>query len=215
MGLGGSAALAVAVVRALSRHFGLDLSDSQVNQRAYNCEQVVHGTPSGIDNTVSTYGRFILYRKPEMTELSVSRPIPIVIGLTGISGHTLELVRRVRDARERTPELYDDMFNRIDQLVLAAREAVETYDLETLGQLMNMTHGMLNSLQVSCWELEELVQIARRNGSPGAKLTGAGGGGAMIALAPENADGIAAAMKDAGYQSIITEIGPALAGGGK
>ncbi len=212
MGMGGSAALAVAVIRALNLHFGLGLDDDAVNRHAFACEQVVHGTPSGIDNTVSTYGRFILYRKPEMTELHVPEAIPIVIGLTGISGHTLEQVKRVREARERTPELYDDVFNRIDQMVLASRAAVEHNDLETLGQLMNMTHGMLNSLQVSCWELEELIQIARKNGSPGAKLTGAGGGGAMIALAPENADRIAAAMKDAGYQSIVTRIGPSLVG---
>lgn len=212
MGMGGSAALAVAVIRALNRHFGLHLDDDAVNRHAFACEQVVHGTPSGIDNTVSTYGRFILYRKPDMTELHVPEAIPIVIGLTGISGHTLEQVKRVREARERTPELYDDVFNRIDQMVLASRAAVEHNDLETLGQLMNMTHGMLNSLQVSCWELEELIQIARKHGSPGAKLTGAGGGGAMIALAPENADGIASAMKDAGYQSIVTRIGPSLVG---
>ncbi len=210
MGLGGSAALAVAVARALNRHFKLGLDHDAINRMAFASEQVVHGTPSGIDNTVSTYGRFILYRKPRMTELHVPDAIPIVIGLTGISGPTLEMVRRVREARDRAPALYDEIFSGIDRLALQARTCVEEMKLKELGHLMNITHGLLNSLQVSCWELEELVQIARKHGAYGAKLTGSGGGGAMIALAPENADGIAVAMKEAGYQSIITEIGPSI-----
>ncbi|RLE21257.1 MAG: mevalonate kinase [Acidobacteria bacterium] len=207
MGLGGSAALAVAVVRALSGHFRLGLDDEAVNDWAFRSEKVVHGTPSGIDNTVSTFGRFILYHKPDIRPLHVENPIPIVVGLTGKSGHTLQMVKAVREAREKSEELYDSIFKQIDELTLASLPAIETGDLETLGRFMNVAHGLLNSIGVSCWELEELIQIARKNGSPGAKLTGSGGGGAMIALAPEHPEKLTAAMKDAGYQSFVTEIG--------
>ncbi len=207
MGLGGSAALAVAVIRALSRHFRLGLDDEAVNDWAFQSEKVVHGTPSGIDNTVSTFGRFILYHKPDIRPVYVAKPIPIVIGITGKSGHTLQMVTDVRENREKSPVLFDNIFRQIDELTLASLPAIETGDLETLGRLMNITHGLLNSIGVSCWELEELIQIARSHGSPGAKLTGSGGGGAMIALAPEKPEKLAEAMKEAGYQSFITEIG--------
>ncbi len=207
MGLGGSAALAVAVIRALSGHFRLGLDDETVNHWAFKSEEVVHGTPSGIDNTVSTFGRFILYHKPDIRPLHVANPIPIVVGLTGKSGHTLQMVTAVRKAREKAPDIYENIFKQIDELTLASLPAIETGDLETLGRLMNVAHGLLNSIGVSCWELEELIQIARKNGSPGAKLTGSGGGGAMIALAPEHPEKLTAAMKEAGYQSFVTEIG--------
>ncbi len=207
MGLGGSAALAVAVIRALSDHFQLGLDDETVNDWAFRSERVVHGTPSGIDNTVATFGQFILYHKPDIRLLQVENPIPIVIGLSGKSGHTLQMVKAVRESRERAPQLYDNIFKQIDELTLASLSAIESGELETLGRLMNITHGLLNSIGVSCWELEELVQIARSHGSPGAKLTGSGGGGAMIALAPEKPEKLSAAMKEAGYQSFVTEIG--------
>ena len=73
--------------------------------------------------------------------------------------------------------------------------------------MMNICQGLLNALQVSCWELEELVQIARNNGALGAKLTGGGGGGSMIALCPENARGVMKAMEDAGYQAMQVDLG--------
>ncbi len=207
MGLGGSAALAVAVIRALNRYFELGLDDGEVNRWAFKSEQMVHGTPSGIDNTVSAFGQFILYHKPDIRPLHVKSPIPIVIGLTGKSGHTLQMVTAVREARAKSPQLYDSIFRQIDELTLAALPAIETGDMDTLGRLMNIAHGLLNSIGVSCWELEELIQIARANGSPGAKLTGSGGGGAMIALAPEHPEKLTVAMKEAGYQSFVTEIG--------
>ncbi|HHM23545.1 MAG TPA: hydroxymethylglutaryl-CoA reductase, degradative, partial [Bacteroidetes bacterium] len=180
MGLGGSAALAVAIVRALSEHFKLNLSDEEVNRLAYESEKIVHGTPSGIDNTMATYGKFILYRKdtpPLLKEIKVPRPLPIVIGLSGVEGLTLKMVRQVRQAWEKNKPLYNKIFRQIDELTLEAVKAIQEYDLEKLGYLMNINQGLLNALQVSCWELEELAEIARNNGALGAKLTGGGGGG--------------------------------------
>ncbi len=210
MGLGGSAALAVAIIRALVDFYKIELSNAEISRIAYDSEKIVHGTPSGIDNTMATYGQFILFKKgtpPEMTEIKTPRPIPIVIGLTGVESLTARMVARVRQAWEQNRDLYERIFKEIDNLALQAVEAIEKYDLPRLGELMNINQGLLNALQVSSWELEEMVEIARRNGALGAKLTGGGGGGAMVALCPENAEKVSQAMLTAGYKSIVTEIG--------
>ncbi|MCB0314500.1 MAG: mevalonate kinase, partial [Calditrichaeota bacterium] len=204
MGLGGSAALAVAIIRALSAHYKLDLSDEQVNDLAYRSEQIVHGTPSGIDNTMATYGKFILFKKgdpPLMKHLEVPQPIPIVIGITGVESLTAKMVANVRRAWEKNKMMYDKIFSEMNALTLRAVKAVKNYDLATLGDLMNINQGLLNALQVSSWELEELIQIARNSGALGAKLTGGGGGGAMIALCPEHPERVADAMRKAGYRA--------------
>jgi hydroxymethylglutaryl-CoA reductase len=210
MGLGGSAAVAVAIIRALDRHFELGLTEEQVNALAFRCEQVAHGTPSGIDNTVATYGSPLLYRAgspPEIERLYFEKPIPIVIGMTGRESLTAKMVARVRNAWTKNRAVYDRMFKAIDVLTLQALDALRRYDLERVGDLMNVCQGLLNGLQVSSWELEELIQIARENGALGAKLTGAGGGGSMIALAPEDPASVVRAMHDAGYQAMEVLIG--------
>lgn len=210
MGLGGSAALAVAIIRALDRHFNLGLNDEDVNALAYKSETLAHGMASGIDNTMATYGKFLLFRKSTplfMREVHPPKPIPIVIGLTGIESLTAKMVAKVRMAWERNKSLYEKIFVEIGKLTDEAVSAVEQYDLEKLGELMNINQGFLNALQVSSKELEELIAIARRNGALGAKLTGSGGGGAMIAVCPGAQEQVAEAMRKAGYQAIITEIG--------
>ncbi len=210
MGLGGSAAVAVAIIRALDRHFELGLSDDEINSLAFRCEQVAHGTPSGIDNTVATFGQPLIYRKgdpPQFHSLELPEPITFVIGLTGIESLTAKMVARVRAGRERNRDVYDTMFKGIDAVAGQAIEAIRHNDLERLGELMNVNQGLLNGLQVSSWELEELIQVARENGALGAKLTGGGGGGSMIALCPDSSAEVMKAMQDAGYQAMEVRIG--------
>jgi hydroxymethylglutaryl-CoA reductase len=210
MGLGGSAALAVAIIRALSKHYKLNLADEEVNTLAFRSEQVVHGTPSGIDNTMATYGEFILFRKgdsPLMKAIEVPKPIPIVIGITGVESLTAKMVANVRSAWEKNKFMYDKIFTEINSLTQEAVKAIKNYDLEKLGDYMNINQGLLNALQVSSWELEELIEIARKGGALGAKLTGGGGGGAMIALCPDKADAIVESMRKAGYRAMIANIG--------
>jgi hydroxymethylglutaryl-CoA reductase len=212
MGMGGSAAIAVAVIRAIGNHFKLDLSDDCVNAIAFECEKIAHGTASGIDNTLATYGRFILFRKGEPAfrrPLSVPEPIPVVLGITGVESLTAKMVARVRAAWQRNETLYEHIFSEIDQLTMQGVEAIESNDLETLGELMNINQGLLNALQVSSPELEELIQVARDHGAIGAKLTGGGGGGTMVALCPDKPEKVATAMQQAGYQAIVARIGGA------
>jgi len=209
MGLGGSSAVAVAIIRALDGHYELGLPDDEINRLAFRAEQVFHGTPSGIDNTVATYGHPILYRAgspPEIEELHFPKPLNFVIGITGNESLTAKTVARVRTLREKNPAVIDKLFKAIDVLTGQALVAIRRYDMERLGDLMNVCHGLLNSLQVSSWELEELIQIARENGALGAKLTGGGGGGSMIALCPDNAEQVIRAMNDSGYQAMEVSI---------
>jgi hydroxymethylglutaryl-CoA reductase len=217
MGLGGSAALAVAVLRALDRAFHLGLDDGAVNALAFECEKTAHGTPSGIDNTIAVYGIPLLYQRPEsaltdpslgtFTELRLSEPVPLVIGITGRESLTANTVARVRRAWESHRSRYDAIFDQIAGLTLAGVEAVQSGQFPELGELMNLCHGYLNALQLSTPELEELVHVARSHGALGAKLTGGGGGGSMIALCPDTQDQVAAAMERAGYQALKVTVG--------
>ncbi|MEM1080656.1 MAG: hydroxymethylglutaryl-CoA reductase, degradative, partial [Pseudomonadota bacterium] len=213
MGLGGSAALAVAVIRALDQYHGIGLNDEQVNALAFECEKIAHGTPSGIDNTLSVYGKPMLFRagdQPLREEIAIQGPIDLVIGISGIESLTAATVARVQQARSQRPALYEDLFNQIDSLVLQAVQALQVRDIETLGELMNVGQGLLNAMQVSSWELEEMIQVARASGALGAKLTGGGGGGSMIALCESNPEAIARVeqgLKQAGYQSLAVTIG--------
>lgn len=210
-GLGASAALAVSVIRALVHSFGLSLSEEEISQLAFECEQLVHGTPSGIDNTVATFGQTILFRKTdagnEIEELDIPVPIPVVVGLTGVRSLTADTVGRVHAGWQKNPQHYEAIFSEIDGLVGTGVEALRRGDLPVLGEVMNLNHGLLNALQVSSPELEALVDLARRSGALGAKLTGGGGGGAMIAIAePGRIHSVANTLDVAGYQTYLTEI---------
>jgi len=199
----------VAIIRALSTYFNLNLADSTVAELSYASETIVHGTASGIDNSLATYGRFIRFKKgdpPEITPLDVKYPIPIVIGLTWVESLTARMVTKVHQSWQGNKVIYNRIFDEIDDLVMRAQDAIQNYDLALLGELMNINQGLLNALQVSGREIEELIDIARSNGALGAKLTGGGGGGAIIALCPDNAEEVAQAIRAAGYQSMIANI---------
>jgi len=210
MGLGSSAALAVAIIRALSKNFKLDLKDDEVNALAFESEKIIHEYTSGIDNTLATYGKLILYKKEDpitMEHIKTTQSIQVVIGLTGIESLTANMVSKVHGAWVKNKPLYEGLFKEIDKLSLEAAKAIENYDLEGLGELMNINQGLLNALQVSSKEIEELNEIAKNNGAIGAKLTGAGGGGAMIALCPDDSDRVVRAIQKAGYEAMAVEIG--------
>ena len=209
-GLGGSSAMAVAVIRALDVHFSLELSDSDVNGFAFECETAAHGTPSGVDNTVATYGEAVLYQNrgtPEFHTVIPARPVPMVIGICGKDSLTSQTVAQVRAAHERQPALYESIFDQIESLTQSAVQAVREGAFEELGELMNLCHGSLNALQLSTPELEEMIHIARAHGAVGAKLTGGGGGGSIIALCPDSADNIVAALATGGFKALKFEIG--------
>lgn len=215
MGLGGSAAMAVAIVRALDKHFRLGLTDEQVNALAFESEKVAHGSPSGLDNTLACYGKAVVFRPgdpPLMEPLNIREPIPAVIGMTGFEGLTAKTVGRVREAWQRDKKLYERIFDQIDALTLRGIQAIQDNDLPTLGQLMNICQGMLNALQVSTPELEKVCDIARENGALGAKLTGGGGGGSIIAICDGDTEPVVSAIRAAGFQAMPVRLGADLNG---
>ena len=210
MGLGGSSALAVAVIRALDRGYSLGLDDAAVNRLAFQCEQAAHGTPSGIDNTVATYGMPLLFenaKRPAFRELKLPEPLPLVIGITGRESLTATTVAQVRIAWQGQKARFEAIFEQMGQLTRAAADALADARFQELGQLMNLCQGYLNALQVSTPELEELIHLSRANGALGAKLTGGGGGGSMIALCPDAQKQVADVIQAAGYKALQVTIG--------
>jgi hydroxymethylglutaryl-CoA reductase len=205
MGLGSSAAFAVAIVRAFDRLLGLSLDDKRVNEIAFDCEKLAHGNPSGVDNTLATFARPILFRKGDsfqVEELQLERTPPIVIACGHQPGVTHEQVAGVRARYEAHPAAYAAIFEQIDGLSIAGAKALVAGEYAELGQLMNIGHGLLNALGVSTPELERMIEIARQAGATGAKLTGAGGGGSIVAACPGTERAVVTALRSAGYRTI-------------
>lgn len=205
MGLGSSAAFAAAIIRAIDDLLALDMDDDAVNEISFECEKISHGEPSGIDNTLAVYSHPVLYKKngdPPVQKLHLSGELPLVIACSSARGMTKNQVAMVRSRYEQYTELHERLFAQIDEISVAGAAALSDGSYEHLGMLMNVCHGLLNALQVSTPELEEMVQIARSHAAIGAKLTGAGGGGSVVALCPGHTRSVAGAFRDAGYRII-------------
>ena len=209
-GLGSGAAVTVALTRALSAHLEYGMDDEQINAFAYEIEKLHHGTPSGIDNTVITYARPVYFvRNQPIETLQVGAPFTIVIGDTGVSAPTKQSVGDVRILWEANKGKWEQVFNNVMEVVRLARERIETGDWRLLGGLMNQNHELLQEMTVSSAELDALVNAARSAGALGAKLSGGGRGGNMIALVEkENAAAVAEALISAGAKRAwATEVG--------
>ena len=208
-GLGSGAAVTVALTRALSTHINYAMTDEQVNAFAYEIEKLHHGTPSGIDNTVITYAKPVYFVKGQAIEtFKVGQPFTIVIGDTGVSAPTKESVGDVRKLWEADKTKWESLFDKVGELVKEARNSIESGKTKELGMLMNQNHTVLQELTVSSPELDKLVSAARTAGALGAKLSGGGRGGNMIALVePSQAEAVAQSLLDAGAKNtIITQV---------
>ena len=212
-GVGASAASCVAIARAFSEELGLNFSDDRVNEVAYEGEKGYHGTPSGIDNTAATYGGLIWYKREgsshHMERMKLKKPVEIVMGNTGLVSDTKAVVGVVKERKEKDPERYASIFKDAERLVHDARKQLEAFHLEEVGYYMDQNHTLLQQIGVSCSELDLLVDIARNNGALGAKLTGTGRGGYMVALTPgkDLQESIAVAIEKKGFQALRTTIG--------
>ena len=211
-GVGASAASCAAIARALSGHFNLSFDDKRINEIAHEGEKGYHGTPSGIDDTAATYGGLLWFKKGDPNQIdliSIREPVEIVMGNTGLTSDTKEVVGEVRKQKEGNPEEYERIFKEEEELVKGARKAFEDYDIKKIGELMNKNQELLEKIGVSCKELNDLINTARENGAWGAKLTGTGRGGYMVALTPgkELQDKVAKAIQDKGFMVLKTSIG--------
>lgn len=214
-GLGASAASSVAIARAIAEELSMKVPNEKINQIAYEAEKAYAGNPSGIDNTAATFGGLLWFKKsmgsgPDTIEkLSIRKPVEIIIGSTGIVANTKAMVEGVAERKKKNSRKYNPIFKRAEELAFAGRTALKAFDLKKVGELMNENHSLLQEIEVSCKELDHLVDVARKQGAFGAKLTGGGGGGCMTALAPTKGlqERVAKAIEKEGYEVLRTKIG--------
>lgn len=225
-GMGSGAAVATALVRALADCCGRTLAPAEVSELVYRSEQRYHGTPSGVDNTVIAYERAIWFvrqkvdgRNPLTSELRVlnpliepveiATPLTVLVGDTGIRSETRLPVGEVRRRWQADPARYEALFAEVGPLVHRMRAALAIGDVATLGTLLNANQTLLEQIGVSSPELEHLIGAARRAGALGAKLSGGGWGGVMIALIhPDQCTAVATALLQAGAVRVLQTVVP-------
>jgi mevalonate kinase len=209
-GLGSGAAVATATVRALAAHLGYALAPAQISDIVFATEEIHHGTPSGIDNTVVAFGQPVYFCRGQPIEiLGVHKPFHLIIADTGAPSLTKETVASVRKSWQRDKPTYEHIFAQIGELVQQARVAIESSDASTLGTLMDHNQALLRRLDVSSSCIEKLIAAGIRAGGIGAKLSGGGRGGNVIVLARSvQAEQIKDALLQAGAKSaLITKVG--------
>lgn len=211
-GMGSSAATSIALARSLSSFLGHPLPEKDINAIAFKVEQRLHGTPSGVDNTVITFGKPVYFVRGQPLEfLHLRQPFDLVVADSGIAAATSLMVAGVRERHKVNPNRYNSIFDQIARVVAVARNCMENGSPSDLGPLMIENHAYLKEIGVSTPELDTLVMAAVKAGALGAKLTGGGGGGNIIALAPEDKlDLIQNALLAAGArQTWRTRVSPA------
>jgi mevalonate kinase len=210
-GLGGSAALSVAVARAIDAQLGLARSSEDLIEASLTWERVFHGNPSGIDSAMAVRGGLALYRRGVgLAEIHARSPVWLVVANSGEHGSTKSMVESVARQHTRDTPKAEQIFDAIAALVQNAKSALEDGDHARLGQLMDLNQTLLNTLMLSTSKLETMCHTARSAGALGAKLTGGGGGGCMIALAADAraSDEILRALSASGDAAFAVEVTP-------
>lgn len=205
-GLGCSAAIGVAVLDAIDEALGRTRDRSALGEAALIWEEVFHGSPSGVDNTMSAVGGVAMFVRGErLRPIRANKPLHLVVGYSGESSSTKEMVASVRRQLEQEPDRVGKTFAAIETLVRNAKLAIEAGDLVALGQLIDLNHTLLSSLMLCTTKLDAMCQAAREAGALGAKITGGGGGGCMFALAPEgeSAERVCEAL---GEEAFVAEV---------
>lgn len=214
-GVGASAASCVALARAINDEYNMGWDNAKINEAAYEGEKGYHGTPSGIDNTASTFGGLVYFVKNlkggpnTMETIKLAEPIEMVIASSGMTANTSVVVADVRKKKEENPEWFEGIVNEYKALIIEGRKTLEEGDIQRVGELMNKNHSLLQEITVSNEVLDKMVQIAREAGALGAKVTGTGRGGNINVLTPgaDLQDKVYNALKDAGYAAWKTKVG--------
>jgi len=213
-GMGSGAAIAAAIIRALAKHLNRpDLQEnSVVSALTYEVEKIHHGTPSGIDNTVVAYEQPIYFvrQSPQniIEPFRVAAPLRFLVADTGVRSSTKTVVEDVRRQWQADPITFNHIFDQCGRIAQAARIAIEAGNVVQVGELMTENHGWLQKMTVSSPELNRLVTAALQAGALGAKLSGAGRGGNIIALVAGDVEetAVRAALKNADATTILTTI---------
>ena len=212
-GVGATAASCVSLARALNEEFNLGLSIDEINQVAYEGEFAYHGTPSGVDNTASCYGGLMLYQLKDdrkiIERVQVTKPIEVVLGNSGVTADTAKLDGIVGREKERDPALFSKRLNTITEQALEVKKGLAAYDMERVGTMMSENHRILIDMGLSHEKLIYLCNLALENGALGAKLTGGGLGGYMVALTPgrDLQERVASTIEEEGFAVIRATVG--------
>ncbi|MGV8085751.1 MAG: mevalonate kinase [Candidatus Bilamarchaeum sp.] len=214
-GLGSSAAFSVALTRAFAKDNGFNLTNEDINRHAYEGEKAFHGNPSGVDNLAATYGgvfkftRGKTYSENKFDPIYLKSTLDIVISFSGKYSGTPQMVAKVKELKDTDPEKFNLLLDSYRQIFDKALIAINKADINAIGQLMNENHSLLQTLGTSDTLNDQIVEVARKNGAIGAKVTGGGGGGCCIALAKNQleAEKISKAITSAGFISFPTKIG--------
>jgi len=213
-GLGTSAAIAVCTVAAYCRLMGCEPTPEEIARMGHATELKVQGSASPMDTTIITYGGTIYLKptkpKPHVEKMEIGGELPIVIGYIEREAGTGDLLRKVRALRDACPKTIDSVIGAIGELVEEAKASLVKGDLTSIGMLMNINHGLLEALGVSTKGLSDMAYSTRRAGAIGSKMTGAGGGGCVIALCPDKKREVDVAIRVAGgepFQAALSGTG--------
>ncbi len=206
-GLGSSAAVSVATAFAVSKILDLDHDRTQISKIAYESEKILHGTPSGIDNTISTWGGALKFKAGTIERLQIKDTPPLIVVNTKISRSTKKLVKKVRTLYERNPDVISHIFDAMENIAEKGKDYLIEGNWKRIGELMNINQGLLAAIGVSNQIIENILAIAINHGALGAKLTGAGGGGCLIILTEKrNQDKILKELQNQNIEIIPTTI---------
>ena len=208
-GVGASAASCVSLARALSAEFNLGYPIEEINRVAWQGEFPYHGVASGVDNTASTYGGLLRFWLKDgiqnFERIKTPKPFEIVLCNSGITANTAALDEFIEVQKKDNAELFASRLKTIVSQGADMKKALEAGGLEKAGKIMTENHKLLFDMEMSHEILDYLCKLALENGALGAKVTGGGRGGYMVALTPgkELQDKIASAFEEAGYKLII------------
>jgi mevalonate kinase len=187
-GIGASAAASVSIARALNQLFEFNLTDEEINEAALQGEKGVHQNPSGIDNTASMFGGIFEFKKHDQRftkkTINLKQPIKMVIADSGIISNTKQNIFDVQKLKTQDVKFTNKIFDEYEKIYQEAIKAIIDFDMPNLGKLMNKNHELLSAMGLSCNSLEKIIEISRKTGALGAKLTGGGKGGIAISLTP-------------------------------
>jgi len=212
-GVGASAASCVSLARALNEEFRLGLSIDEINQVGWEGEFAYHGIPSGIDNTAATYGGLMLFQlkgeQKHFEEIKLEKPIEVVLGSSGVTADTSILTSTTDKLKKQDPELFSKHLEKMTAEAFEMKRSLEAGDMKRVGRIMSDNHKILVDMGLSHEKLIYLCDLALEKGALGAKLTGGGMGGYMVALTPgrDLQERVALAMEKKGFAVIRATIG--------
>ena len=212
-GVGASAASCVSLARALNDEFDLGYSIEAINHVGWEGEFAYHGIPSGVDNTASTYGGIMQYQvkngQKRFEKIKLANPVEVVLGNSGVTANTAELDGFIEKEKERNPTLFASRIKVITAQSYDMKQALEAFDLQKVGKIMTENHSILMEMNLSHDILVHLCKLALGKGALGAKVTGGGRGGYMVALTPgkDLQNAVASAIEKEGYKVIRATVG--------